>query len=216
MSRSDRCGPIRSECGARRFRRANVTGSHRALRQVLQAAVRWKWIEENVATLVKNPERRAGEIHPFDSWEEIDAIAAELGDTDGPLVVFMAGTGVRPEEAFAGDWRDVDLAQRVFRVRRAFAKGRLKESGKTTGSRRAVPLRTRVVEALEGLQGRRGLLFPAPAGGRIDINDWRWRQWTHLLAGADEYERELLDRFDNGRSEPDGRCVGGEEAADAA
>ncbi len=100
--------------------------SHRALRQVLQAAVRWKWIEENVALLVKNPEPRAGEIHPFDSWEEIDAVAAELNDTDGPLVTFMVGTGVRPEEAFAGDWRDVDLERRVFRVRRAFAKGRLK------------------------------------------------------------------------------------------
>ncbi len=240
--------------------------SHRALRQVLQAAVRWKWIEENVATLVKNPEPRAGEIHPFDSWEEIDAIAAELGDTDGPLVVFLVGTGVRPEEAFAGDWRDLDLERRVFRVRRAFAKGRLKEYGKTTGSRRAVPLRARVVEALGSLDRRRGLLFPAPAGGHIEINNWRGREWTpaleaagvqhrriydlrhtyatwslaagvdiftlarrmgtsvkmidrtygHLVAGADEYERELLDRFDNGRSEPDGRYSGGEEAADAA
>ncbi len=233
---------------------------------MLQAAVRWKWIEENVATLVKNPEPRAGEIHPFDSWEEIDAIAAELGGTDGPLVVFMAGTGVRPEEAFAGDWRDIDLARRVYRVRRAFAKGRLKEYGKTTGSRRAVPLRARVVDALASVDGRRGLLFPAPVGGQIDINNWRGRRWTpaleaagvehrriydlrhayatwslaagvdiftlarrmgtsvtmidrtygHLVAGADIYGRELLDRFDNGRPEPNGRCVCGEEAADAA
>jgi integrase len=233
---------------------------------VLQAAVRWKWVEENVATLVKNPEPRASEIHPSASWEEVDAIAAELGDSDGPLVVFMAGTGVRPEEAFAGDWRDVDLERRVFRVRRAFAKRRLKEYGKTTGSRRAVPLRARVVEALETLDRRRGLLFPAPAGGHIDINNWRGRQWTpaldaagvqhrriydlrhtyatwslaagidiftlarrmgtsvkmidrtygHLVAGADEYERELLDRFDSGRSEPDGRYLGAEEDADAA
>ncbi len=240
--------------------------SHRALRQVLQAAVRWKWIEENVALLVKNPEPRAGEIHPFDSWEEIDAVAAELNDTDGPLVTFMVGTGVRPEEAFAGDWRDVDLERRVFRVRRAFAKGRLKEYGKTTGSRRAVPLRARVVDALEPRARGRGLLFPASEGGRIDINNWRGRHWTpalaaagvehrriydlrhtyatwslaagvdiftlarrmgtsvkmidrtygHLVAGADEYERELLDRFDTGRSAPDGRPVGTEEAADAA
>ena len=132
--------------------------------------------------------------------------------------------------------------------------------------RRAVPLRARVVASLECLQRRRGLLFPAPAGGHIDINNWRGRQWTpaleaagvahrriydlrhtyatwslaagidiftlarvmgtsvkmidrtygHLVAGADEYERELLDRFDAGRSGPDGRSVGAEEAADAA
>jgi hypothetical protein len=42
------------------------------------------------------------------------------------------------------------------------------------------------------------------------------RTYGHLIAGADEYERELLDRFDNGRSEPDGRYLGGEEDADAA
>ena len=41
--------------------------SHRALRQVLQAAVRWRWIEDNPAVHVKNPEPRAGEIDPFSS-----------------------------------------------------------------------------------------------------------------------------------------------------
>src|SRR5919107_934786 len=68
--------------------------SHRALRQVLQAAVRWRWIEDNPAVHVKNPEPRAGEIDPFSSWEELDAIAAELDLCYGTLVVFLAGTGV--------------------------------------------------------------------------------------------------------------------------
>ena len=74
--------------------------AHRALRQVLQAGVRWKWIEENVAAYVKNPAPKPGEIDPFDSWEEVRAVAAELDETYGALVIFMAGTGVRPEEAF--------------------------------------------------------------------------------------------------------------------
>ena len=110
-----------------------------------------------------------------------------------------------------------------------------------------MPLRARVVTALEAMPGkRRGILFPAPEGGRIDINNWRNRFWTpsleaagvkhrriydlrhtyatwslaagidiftlarrmgtsvkmidrtygHLVAGADAYERELLDAFD--------------------
>ena len=46
--------------GAKRYR------AHRALRQVLEAAVRWKWIEENPATLVKNPAPPDGELHPFE------------------------------------------------------------------------------------------------------------------------------------------------------
>ena len=240
--------------------------SLRSLRQVLAAAQRWKWIEDNPAALVKNPEPRPSEIHPFDSWGEIDAIGDELNATGAALVVFLCGTGVRPEEAFGGEWRDVDLERRVFMVRRAFAKGRLKDYAKTIGSRRAVPLRTRIVQALQALPvKRRGILFPAPEGGRIDINNWRHRFWTpsleaagvrhrriydlrhtyatwslaagldiftlarrmgtsvkmidhtygHLVAGADAYERELLDAYDAGR-ERLGRYVDAESEEDAA
>jgi integrase len=240
--------------------------SLRSLRQVLAAAQRWKWIEDNPAALVKNPEPKPGEIHPFDSWLEIDAIGDELDATGVALVVFLCGTGVRPEEAFGGEWRDVDLERRVFMVRRAFAKGRLKDYAKTTGSRRAVPLRAKVVTVLEQMPvKRRGILFPAPEGGRIDINNFRHRSWTpalaaagiehrriydlrhtyaswslaagvdiftlarrmgtsvkmidrtygHLVAGADAYERELLDAFDAG-SKPLGRYLDAEGERDAA
>jgi len=108
-------------------------------------------------------------------------------------VVFLAGTGVRPEEAFGAEWRDVDLEKRVFTVRRAFAKGRLKDFTKTAGSRRAVPLRTRVVAALERLPHRRGILFPAPEGGRIDVNNFRHRSWTPSLAAAGVPHRRIYD-----------------------
>jgi integrase len=111
--------------------------------------VRWKWIEDNPALLIKNPAPKPGEIHPFESWDELDVIADELTDGSGVLVIFLAGTGVRPEEAFGGEWRDVDLGRHVFMVRRAFAKGRKKDYTRTTGSRRAVPLRARVIAALE-------------------------------------------------------------------
>jgi integrase len=125
-----------------------------------------------------------GEIHPFESWDEIDAIAAELDTFSGPLVIFLAITGARPEEAFGAEWPDVDLKRRVFMVRRGFAKGRLKDYGKTTGSRRAVPLRARVVVALERLPHRRGILFPASEGGRIDINNWAEPQLDAVARGG--------------------------------
>jgi integrase len=231
--------------------------AHRALRQVLQAAVRWKWIEDNAAGLVRNPAPKAGEIDPFESWEEIEAIAAELDDVSGPLAIFLAGTGVRPEEAFGAEWRDVDLEHQVVTVRRAFAKGRLKEYVKTARSRRRVPMRARVRCSVERMARRGGILFPAGRGGRIDLHNWRSRHWTpalaaagvkprrvydlrhtyatwslaagidiftlarrmgtsvqmidrtygHLAAGADEYERELLDAFDSGRPGSLGRYL---------
>jgi len=83
-------------------------GAHRALRQVLAAAMRWRWIDHNVATYVPNPMHARAEFDPFDSWEEVRALARELGPY-GPLVVFCVGTGVRPEEAFGADWTAIDL-----------------------------------------------------------------------------------------------------------
>lgn len=234
--------------------------AHRALRQVLQAAVRWKWIEENAAAAIKNPQPPMGEFDPFEDWQEIGAVADELDDVGGVLIVFLVGTGLRPEEAFGAEWRDVDLDAGVVTVRRAFAKGRLKHYPKTVRSRRRVPARERVLVALRGLPHCRGILFPAAEGGRVDINNFRHRAWTpalaaagiahrriydlrhtyatwslaagvdiytlarrmgtslqmidrtygHLAAGADNYERELLDAFDSGRANRNGRCEGAE------
>jgi integrase len=84
--------------------------------------------------------------------------------------MFCVGTGVRPEEAFGGDWTDVDLEAGVFTVRRAFAKGQLKSYAKTARSRRRVPLRAKVLDALHELPRREDVLFPASEGGRINKN----------------------------------------------
>jgi hypothetical protein len=42
------------------------------------------------------------------------------------------------------------------------------------------------------------------------------RTYGHLIAGADIYERELLDAFDEGRSPALGRYLDAEGEADAA
>jgi integrase len=71
--------------------------AHVALRQVLNAAVRWKVLDENPASHVPNPPPKREEIRPFETWAEVEAVAEEVGPY-GPLVIFAAGTGLRPEE----------------------------------------------------------------------------------------------------------------------
>ncbi len=138
-----------------------------ALRQVLARAVVWGMIEVNPAKLgVDNPSPRRREQRSFESWAEIDAVAANLSPVFGPMVIFAAATGLRPAEWLALERRDVDLEARVVYVHRSFTKGRLK-CPKTEASHRAVPLQAIALEAIEQQPSSRQsvLVFPAERGG---------------------------------------------------
>src|SRR6266540_2803823 len=62
-----------------------------ALRQVLARAVLWRMIDVNPAKLgVDNPTPRRREQRPFESWAELDAVAANLAPRYRPMVIFAA------------------------------------------------------------------------------------------------------------------------------
>ena len=250
--KADRLSPRDVAAWRARLPYGSARDIHQALRQVLEHAVRLKMLDENPAKAVPNPAPRRAEVRTFGSWEEVDAVAEELGPWR-PLVIFAAGTGLRPEEWAALEWRDVDRQEQAVTVRRAFTRGRLKEWGKTDRSRRRVPLRQRVLAALEDVPRRidSRFVFPAPQGGHINLHNWRSRDWKpavlaagleyvppyalrhfyaasslaagvslyslarrmgtsvkmidqtygHLVADAEEYERDLLDAYDGRASE---------------
>jgi hypothetical protein len=54
--------------------------------------VRWRWIDRNVATDVPNPMHARAEFDPLESWQEVMALAHELGPY-GPLVIFCVAPG---------------------------------------------------------------------------------------------------------------------------
>src|SRR5205809_6024611 len=101
------------------------------------------------------------------------------------MVIFAAATGLRPAEWLALEWRDVDLRARVVYVHRSFTKGRLK-CPKTEASRRAVPLQTIALQALEQQRSRRpsSILFPAERGGYLDLHNFRNREWKPAQLAA--------------------------------
>jgi integrase len=73
-----------------------------ALRQVLARAVLWGMIDVNPAKRgVDNPSPRHREQRPFESWAELDAVAANLAPRYRPMVIFAAATGLRPAEWLA-------------------------------------------------------------------------------------------------------------------
>jgi integrase len=178
--------------------RMTIPAGHRfeatqALRQVLNRAVDWGMIDVNPAKQgVDNPQRRRIEKRPFESWADVEAVAASVGGCYGPLVVFAAATGLRPGEWLALEWRDVDRDQQVVYVRRSYRNGRVKYP-KTEASMRAVPLQARALAALDAIprEGRCGFVFPSSEGGHFDLHNFRTRYWkpAQVAAGVEPLRR---------------------------
>ena len=143
----------------------------------MSRAVEWEWLRDNPAKRVPNPPRRSNEKRPFESWEQIEAVAAQLRPRYGAMVIFAAATGLRPSELFGLEWRDVDRDAGVVYVRRAFANGRLKHT-KPRLSNRAVPLQAKALAALDQLPTtEKPILFANSRGGRIDFRSFGRRHW---------------------------------------
>jgi integrase len=164
-----------------------------ALRQVLARAVIWGLLDVNPAKQgVENPQRRRTEKRPFESWEEIEAVAKRLEPRLAAMVLFAAATGMRPGEWVALEYRDVDREARVAYVHRSFSKGRL-TFPKTEASRRAVPLQARALAAVDQLPRAKptDLLFPAERGGHVDLRNFRNRDWkpAQFAAGIEPFRR---------------------------
>jgi integrase len=171
--------------------RMTIPAGHRfeatqALRQVLARAVSWGLLDVNAAKLgVENPQRRYTEKRPFESWEELYALAGRLGPRHGPMVLFAAATGLRPGEWLALEHRDIDREAQVAYVRRTLRNRRIK-TPKTKASLRAVPLQAVALGALDELRpdAECPLLFPSVRGGHIDLHNFRNRVWKPAQKAA--------------------------------
>ena len=161
-------------------------------RQCLGAAVRWKLMGSNPALeAVKNRQPPPREIRVY-TLADLDALTEEMPSTYTGLPHFAAATGLRTEEWAALDARrDIDRAAGVVRVTRTITGGKtaatpleIVDLGKTDKSRREVPLNARAIAALDNMPPRIGLLFPAPAGGPLNLDNWRRRTWAPAVEAS--------------------------------
>ncbi len=184
--RIDRLDPTEIGAWRKRLPERSAWGIHKALRQVLNYAVRIKLLDENVASLVPNPEPKRREVEAFDTLDTLDAIGEELSERYAQLPVFVALTGLRPEEWMALERRDIDRQAGVAHIRRVYTAGEIKLVGKNSRSLRAVPLPARALEAVDAIPARLDtrLIFPAERGGHLHLDTWRSRQWTPALKAA--------------------------------
>ncbi len=160
-----------------------------AFRQVLGQAVTWQLLERNPTDRIRNRAVKLDEdreIRPFADWAEVEAIADELQPTYRAIPLFLVGTGMRPEEALALEWKDVDKTNAVASVERVHTQGRTKPCKKSDRQRRRVPLRAKVLEVLDSHPRRLDsrLVFPAADGDYIKQGTFRLRHWGPALRAA--------------------------------
>lgn len=160
-------------------------GIVQALRQTLAAAVRWGHMATNPALVGRNSTPPPRTVRVF-TPAELEAIAAELAPAYRPLPAFAAATGLRPEEWQALERRDIDRRRGLLTVRRFASGGEVVGTGKTPGSRREVPLTMAALEALDAIPPRLDtpLVFPAPEGGLLNLDNWRRRVWAPAIEAA--------------------------------
>jgi len=174
--------------------RLTVPQGHRwETTQALKQAVRWAGeaglIEPAHPLLtVKNPQPTPGEVQPFETWRDVEALAEELDPRFAAIPIFAAGTGLRPGEWVALEWGDLDLKAAVpsVTVQRRLTKDKKIAAATKNGKPRRVPLRPKVLAALQTLPRRLDtrLLFPAATGGSIDLHNWREDYWYPAMVAA--------------------------------
>ena len=160
----------------------------------LEAAVKWKVIPENPANLVRNPLPKREEIRPFETWADVDAVAASWAD-DGCDRVFAAATGFGRRSGSRSNGATSTWVNVPSQSAAPTPGGVLRDWGKTDRSRRRVPLRQKAVDALEQLPRRLDtrLVFPALRGSHMNLHNWRSRDWKPAVRHSIAPERRIYD-----------------------
>ena len=147
-----------------------------ALRQAVEAGIRWGYLTRNPAKLAgRNPQPppRGARVY---TPAELTALVKELDARDGAAVTFAAATGLRPAEWASIERRDVDKPRRVLSVR----------GTKTARSRREVPLTAAAIAALDAAPARIDsvYVFASIRGGPFDLHNFRNRIWSVAVETA--------------------------------
>jgi integrase len=155
-----------------------------AMRQVMGYAVDEGYLRRSPvrpkAVSVKGG-NRPPTVNPFQSWDEVDRVAgAAIRTIDSALILFIAATGLRPEEALALRWDRLKLEEGSGNVLTVVVDGVELDAGKTPGALRPFVMTRRAIDALELLPEplrKSQLVFPNTKGGFVDLDNWRARVW---------------------------------------
>jgi integrase len=187
---------VRRDGGARgKLSPASVHQAYRTLHRVLAVATKSRRISRNPLDGVDSSKTVVQEMR-FLNHDEVAAIAEHIDRRYRALVLVAAYCGLRAGELRGLRRRDVDLLHRTITVNQqlvdASGGGFELRPLKTRRSRRSVSVPAHVLESLElhlGAEGFAqprpdGIVFSAPEGQPIRLENFRWRDWRPACKSA--------------------------------
>lgn len=174
---------VYSEMLARGLSARTVRHTHAVLRNALKQAVKWRILASNPADAVELPKGQRIEQQALTAEQVAAFLRAVEGSPWKALYHLLLNTGLRPGEAFALQWRHVDLANGELVVRYAVTYDEehrpVLRDPKTAKSRRRVSFTqdlARVLfehrDATRDIANPLGLVFPTLDGRLIHPNHW--------------------------------------------
>lgn len=187
-----------SELQAKGLSAQTIRHIHAVLRNALHQAVRWRIAAGNPCDLVDLPQARKPEMKALSTAQANAFLSAAAQFANHEFFTLLLTTGMRPGEALALRWCDVDLNSGAIAITRALS-GRGKdyrfEEPKTPMSRRRVPLPKSVTELLAAKKERRQksagedlieleLVFQTESGKPLDLANLNKRFFKPILKAA--------------------------------
>jgi integrase len=161
---------------------ATVNRMRETLRSALSTAVRQDRLIRNVARYGGGVAAARPPVVRFTDHELALILKAARHEHFFPIIMLLARTGLRPGEACGLRWRDLELGSAPARLKVVWQMDRWGElvHPKTVTSRRTIPLRAEVADALEAWRHRQqqraadgfdnvhGLVFTTRSGRPVD------------------------------------------------
>ena len=177
-----------NDCTCRGLSPRSVQYIRAILRAALGQALRWGYVERNVAALASPPRQKRKQIETLTADEAGHLMEATQEDRLGTLFATALYTGMRQGELLGLRWPDVDLDAGIVRVRQAVQKidGTWEfVEPKSANGRRTLPLCQPAIDVLrhqkEQVRAMRqhadmawqewGLVFPSALGTPLDSSN---------------------------------------------